>query len=364
MNTLCHAYAEINLGRLVNNYKEICRRVFPARVMCVVKANAYGHGMKRCAAALYAAGANAFAVATAEEAVALREYVGDSDILVLSPSSPSSLRAMLDKGIIQTISSLEYAALLMAEKRGPERLPVHIKIDTGMNRIGFSADEKGVSQIAAIAENPGFDIRGVFSHFACSDEPSSPLTDIQKKRFDEVLEMLRARGIECGTRHISNSAAALSRPDCRYDLVRCGIVLYGQSPSPETPADGFLPVMSFKTSVTHVHMIKKGDKVSYGATFTAKRDMTLATLSVGYADGFIRGYSGATVVIEGKKAPIVGRVCMDQCMADITGIDAGIGSVATLFGDENPLDGLSHRAGTINYESLCIISPRVPRIYL
>lgn len=357
--------AEIDLGVLENNYKRICEYAGDAKVMCIVKADAYAHGALRCAETLYRAGCRFFGVSCINEAVEIRNCVRESDILILGVVPETGVPLLCEKNIIVALASAEEARLLAAAVPNGMQLRVHVKLDTGMNRIGFAANEKGVDEIAEALSCGKFKAEGLFSHLACADEPASPMTKIQFERFMACERALAERGISFECRHICNSAATLLDPEMHLDAVRAGIILYGLDPSPEARASGLGAVMSLKTKITHIHELSPGDTVGYGATFTAQQPMTVATLPIGYYDGFIRAYAnGGKVCFGGRDCPIVGRICMDQCMIDVTGTDAAVGDTVVLFGPEHSVEHLSDAAGTISYESLCLISQRVERVYL
>lgn len=365
MFTHSNAYAEIDLDALRNNYNKISEHAAPARIMAVVKADAYGHGVEQCSRTLYDCGCRFFAVATVNEALQLRELFADCNILILG-NTPclDSADILAEKDIIMALGSLEYAEKLNHRLSGKKKLRCHIKLDTGMNRIGFSCRDEDIEELLSVYKCENLEIEGLFSHFACSDMPASSMTDKQLDSYRKVEKALTDEGHSFKVRHISNSAATLNRKDIGLDYVRCGIILYGLSPSDEVKADDLTPVMSFKTHITHIHRIRKGESVGYGAIFTAEKDMTIATLPIGYADGFIRAYAnGGYMTVRGKKCPIVGRICMDQCMIDITDTDAVTGDMAEVFGDHTSVDVFAQAANTINYECICLLSKRVERVY-
>lgn len=365
MLTYSNAYAEIDLGALADNYKKIAEYAHPAEIIAVVKADAYGHGVERCAHALYNCGCRFFAVATANEALQMRRLFSDCEILILGNTPNVELANILsDNDIIITLGSLEYAKRLEQELSNGRKLRCHIKLDTGMNRIGFSTRDEDFSELASVFDVKGLEIEGLFSHFACADMPESPMTDKQLERYLKTEEKLKALGHSFKARHISNSAATIYRHDACLDYVRCGIILYGLDPSGEAPAKGLKPVMSLKTYITHIHTLRAGESVGYGATFTAENDMKIATIPIGYADGFIRAYAnGGYMTVRGNRCPIVGRICMDQCMIDITGVDAVPGDEVEVFGEHTSVDVFAKAAGTINYECVCLLSRRVDRVY-
>ena len=374
--------ARINLGNLAYNYKQLCGISPSARHICVVKSDAYGHGADECVRKLCREGCDFFAVSCLEEAIevkeTLKEIDSSADVLILGYTFPDYANLLNDYDIIQTCLSLEYAKQLDAgaRKAGCE-VRVHIALDTGMNRIGLCAHSDreislAVEEATKICAMSNLRAEGMFTHFACADDkepdvflPDS-LTRKQYERFMSVKRLLEEKNIKLFC-HVSNSAASVRFPDYAMDGVRFGIMLYGYPPS------GYMtfplkPVMRLETIISHIHPLLCGEKVSYGATYSASTERSIATLPIGYADGFIRKYSGANVGVYTDMgrfdARLVGRICMDQCMIDITGIPAKAGDRVCLFGDnETGLEKLSEKAGTIEYESLCIITSRVIRTY-
>ena len=365
-------YAKINIKYLAGNYNAV-REYAGTELICVSKADSYGHGASLCVPALYKVGARFFAVANIIEALGLRECLrgieesNPSDIIILGATMPSDAGELIEHNLIQTLYSREYARLLAAKIPAGKRLRAHIKLDTGMNRLGFGCGAQDIDDVAAVCADPRFACEGLFSHFACSDEADGrgmTITGAQLERYRSVEKELARRGVTFKNRHVRNSAAALIHPEAPLDLTRAGIVLYGLMPSEElTPTVALRPVMDFCTTVTHVHTVRAGESVSYGATYTAERDVRAATLAVGYADGYIRAYGGASARIRGVDCPIIGRICMDQCVCDVSGVpDAELGDEALLFGEGKPVEQLSRLAGTINYECVCLIGKRIPRI--
>lgn len=371
--------AHISLGNLARNYRAVRALIGEEkRICCVVKADAYGHGAWECVRRLAAEGADFFAVSSVGEAeevrLALSEYGDKIGILILGYTLPSDTDLLIRYHISQNVFSESYAQQLAEALRGyrrtgavppEEKLSVHIKIDTGMNRLGFRPD--AADEILRVCKMPEFSPDGIFSHFAEADEPASPATARQYGRFLSCLDALKERGQTFPLRHISNSAAITNFPETQLDMVRYGIELYGLMPSAHTlpPPAGLHPVMTLETVVSHIHTVHAGEAVGYGGTYVPGHDIRLATLPVGYADGFVRAYGGAEAVICGKRAPIRGRICMDQCMVDVTDIpEAEEGCLAVLFGENAPsADEIAARAGTIGYEVVCIVGKRVPRVY-
>ena len=368
--------AHISLEHLVHNFNTV-RAVTDSRICCVIKADAYGHGAWQCARTLAAAGADYFAVSSIAEAeevrLALADYGDKIGILILGYTLPEDADLLIRYNISQTVFSKEYAAALRNAIRDykldgilPQdaTLNIHIKLDTGMNRLGFSADDTdGMVSLASVRD---FRIEGIFTHFAQADTPASPMTEAQFAAFRNALDVLAARGITPPLRHVCNSAAITNFPGMHLDMVRFGIELYGLAPSADTVLLPVKPVMTLRTVISHIHNVRCGEPIGYGAAYIPDRDIRLATLPVGYADGFIRAYAeGGCVTVRGKEAPICGRICMDQCMVDITDIPgARIGDEVILIGEgAASADEIAARAGTIGYEVLCLIGKRVPRVY-
>lgn len=373
---------EIDISALQHNYRVLSSYVKGRTLpVCVIKADAYGHGADFCASALLAEGCRMFAVSGIEEAMAVRRACGDrypdTKILILGYTPPREVPNLIRYRIIQACFSEEYAGELSTRAVGEcgGKLHVHLKFDTGMNRIGFAAHsqkdmEITTEQVKRVAALPGLSVDGAFSHFARADDDTAEgdaLTVRQAERFLTVTEKVIAAGVPLPMRHICNSAAAVRFPEYHLDGCRLGILIYGIMPSGAVDIP-LKPVLKLKTLVSQVHILHSGESVGYGGTFTADREMTLATLPIGYADGFIRAYSGAKGLIkspDGKvkgTGTVVGRICMDQCMMDVSGLDVRAGDEVTLIGEVGQLDELARLAGTINYECLCLISARVPRI--
>ncbi len=374
--------AEISTEALAYNYKLLTSRTPDCEHICVVKADAYGHVADICVRELLNCGCTFFAVSCIEEAVAVRKICldekKDARVLILGYTDPSFARVLFENDIIQTVLSRENAEKLAFEaERASCRVRVHVAVDTGMNRIGVSACSEtecitAADEIEEIVKLDALLVEGMFTHFARSDEESSVTvtahshTALQGRRFIKVRERLWEKGIKLFA-HACNSAAALRFSHLLFDAVRLGIMLYGVYPSRHVERIGLKPVMKLKTAVVHIHTVPAGETVSYGGTYKAERETSVATLPIGYADGFIRAYTGAAVTVntkDGKKrATVIGRVCMDQCMIDVSGLDVSVGDEVVIFGeDENDLSRLASLAGTIEYECLCLISARVPRI--
>lgn len=367
--------AEINVGALVRNRARILQKLNKddphVTDICVVKADAYGHGVAHCVPALARSGCKFFAVSCVEEARSVRRILIDealdAKILILGYTPPDSADKLAENDLIQCVFSLEYAEALSANATRP--IDVHIKIDTGMNRIGFSADQKGALDAATVYGLDNLRVRGCFTHFSRADEGTpegDAFTRLQYERFAYVIDSLLEFDLDPGFLHVCNSAAAIRFPEFSLDGVRLGIALYGAGGlSPD--GEPLEPVMSLFSKITHIHTLRGGESLGYGGTYTAIGDRTVATLPIGYADGFIRAYSGAWVEVktsEGyKRARIIGRICMDQCMIDVTNLSASVGDSVRIFGGSpDDIKNLAYLAGTIDYECLCTVSARVPRV--
>ena len=374
------AFVEINVGALKHNYKILSKRAPNARKICVVKADAYGHASEICVPALLEEGCDFFAVSCIEEAIAVRKLCRkaqkNADVLILGYTEGSLAPLLSEYDIIQTAVSEEHALSLAHFAEGKNvSVRVHVALDTGMNRIGIEAAtsdecERAIGAVKGLLARKGLKIEGIFTHFARADEDfdstdGGEFTKAQFERFNFVRQGLLRDGIKLFC-HVSNSAATLRLSEYALDGVRVGIALYGVNPSPFVKADT-LPVMTLKTLVTRTNEIMAGETAGYGGAYCARRDGKVATLPIGYADGFIRAFSGFSVTVHTKagdvKAPVVGRVCMDQCIIDISGAEVSVEDAVTVFGsDPEDLSKLAKMASTIEYEVLCLVSARLPRI--
>ena len=367
-------YLEINMDNLTNNYNEIRRIVNPnTKIMAVIKANAYGHGSVELAKMYEKIGVDRLAVSIISEAVELRREGIKIPIQLLNYTPESQLGLVIDNDIIQGIYTYEDAKLLsdLAVKKG-KKAKIHIKIDTGMGRIGFLPNEDSIKEIVKIHELPNLEMEGMFTHFAKADETDKSFTKIQFERFNWVSEKLEENGIELKVKHVSNSAAIIDLPEYNLDLVRPGIILYGYYPSDEVNKNkiNLKPAMTLKAKISNIKTVPEGTGISYGHIYSTSKRSVIATVPIGYADGYSRILSGkADVCINNKRAPIVGRICMDQMMVDITGIDnANIGDEVVLFGYDNEsyprVEELASLLGTINYEFICMMGRRIPRVFI
>ena len=372
-------WAEIDLDNVRHNYRELERLVRrpgkPPGVMCVVKANAYGHGAATLAKTFAGAGCAFLAVSTLDEALELRR-VTDTPLIVLnhivSDYKSESIPRAIANDVSMTVYSEELARALsyFARKIGLAA-KIHIKLDTGMTRAGLNYGES-LPVIERISALPNIKIEGVFTHFAMADEADPSFTAVQFERYISVIGELYKKGIDYGLRHVCNSAAAIRFPDMRLDMIRPGIALYGLYPSDaiDRTLMDLRPAMSVKTRVARVNAVGPGVGVSYGHAFTTARASKLATLPCGYADGFSRALSGkASVLINGRKCPVAGRICMDQCVVDVTDAEGPVaeGDEAVIIGTQSgaqiSADELARQMGTINYEIVTMQSRRVPRFF-
>ena len=371
--TQTRTWTEIDLSNLEHNYRAL-RAMLPqgCRFLGVVKADAYGHGAVQVARRLETLGAEYLAVACLDEALELRQARITTPILILGYTPTERAEALLDNGITQTVYDVEMArALSDAAAAAGKTLKIHVKADTGMSRLGWlcggedqSAAMEAIAQVCAL---PGLEAEGIYTHFANADGDED-YTMLQFTRFLDLLEALKERGITFAIRHCAASAAALKFPCTHLDMVRPGIALYGHYPDPSCEGldgPGLRPVMTLKTRVASVKAVPAGTPVSYGCTYVLDRETKLAALTIGYADGLPRLCSDKLeVLIGGQRAPIVGRICMDMCMADVTGLDVAPGDEVEVFGEHLPIEDVAALAGTIQYELLCAVSPRVHRAYL
>lgn len=367
-------WAEVDLDALKNNVQEM-RRITNsnAQLMAVVKANAYGHGLEQIARTALQNGASWLGVALLQEAIALREKGITAPILILGYTPAEDAAEVINHDVSQTIFTVEDAqTFAAAAHRLGKKAKVHIKIDTGMGRLGFCPQGDTLDKIRSLSQLPDLEIEGIFTHFATADEADKSFAEEQFMRFQQLLKQLAARHIYIKWRHCANSAAVIDLPYTHLDLVRPGIALYGYYPSPEVNHDlvKLIPVMSLKARVAFVKEVAEGCSISYGRKYFTKKKTLIATIPLGYGDGYSRLLSNqGEVLIRGKRAPVVGRVCMDQLMVDVGHIpDIQQGDEVVLLGkqedEEITADELAGKLGTISYEVLCMISERVPRVYL
>jgi len=374
MQWMKRTWAEISLDTLHQNYRAI-RDHIPtgSRFMGVVKADAYGHGAVPISRALTEFGADALSVSNLEEAVQLRKGGIQLPILLLGYTPASHAAELVQWNVTQSVHTLDYARQLSAAVSGTgQRLRVHFKIDTGMARIGFVSyiNEAPLQDAVRAAALPGLEVEGAFTHFSSADSTdpdAQAFTDLQYERFLRSLDYLKDRGLEFPLRHCCNSGAILQYPQYTMDMVRSGIITYGLPVSEDLAGTLPLePVLSLQTVVSQIKEIPAESPIGYSRTYQTGTPHRLATLAIGYADGLPVALSNnATVTIHGKRLPVVGRICMDMCMVDVTDApEVREGDTATVIGGENSCAHLARQLNTIPYEVVCRISKRVPRVYL
>ncbi len=371
------AWAEINLDAIVHNYKEIRRITNPnAKIMAIIKADGYGHGFKKIAEVLSENGIDAFGVATTDEALQIRKAGFTLPVLILGIIPDDELNTVIENEISISVTNLMLAKKISsAASKLHKNARIHIKLDTGMGRIGFVCgddDSMTAEKIIEAAKLPYINVEGVFSHFSKADEADKSYTDLQFERFCRICEILEKNGVKIPFKHICNSAGIIQFPDYHLDMVRSGIITYGLYPSDEVDKSkiSLIPAMTVKTQVTNVKKIHHESLISYGGKYTAKPGDVIATIAIGYADGFSRILSGkAKVIINGHLVNVVGNICMDQCMVDVTGIpDIKIGDEVIIFGSDGnntiTVESVALLLGTINYEVVCSVGKRIPRAYI
>ncbi|WP_326975086.1 alanine racemase [Caproicibacter sp. BJN0012] len=376
---LKRTWAEISLDAVEHNYSEIRKRLCSkTKICCVVKADAYGHGAERLAEVYGRLGADWFAVSNLEEARQLRRAGAKLPVLILGYTPPEAAAELARLNISQALVGGEYAAALSGQAvKAGVTVKVHVSLDTGMSRIGFlyqqpERDAGALNEVERACKFPGIDPEGIFTHFAVADEGEDGrvYTQMQYRNFLDGIGRLEQRGIRFRIRHCANSAAILDYPEMQLDMVRPGVILYGLMPSDRirNPVP-LIPAMQLKSVVSLVKTIPAQTSVSYGRKFTSSEETKVATVPVGYADGYPRVLSqSAEMLVSGRRAKIIGRVCMDQLMLDVTNIPGvRAGDEVTVFGRDGevalPVDELAAQVGTINYELVCGVSKRVPRVY-
>lgn len=365
-------WAEIDLDCIKHNMIEIRKQVGEKIIIAIVKADAYGHGAIDVASVLLENGADKLGVAVITEALELRKSGIEAPILILGYTPLDFTKDLIDQNIEQTVYSLDYAIGLseIALKEG-KQIDIHIAIDTGMGRLGFLLNEESLGDIEKINNLKNINIKGIFTHFSSADETNKEYTMMQLNKFKQFNKSLEERGIEIKEKHLSNSAAILDIEEAYFDAVRPGIIIYGYYPSNEVIKEkiNLKPALTLKSNIVHVKVLPKGEYISYGREFKTERESIIATLPIGYADGYTRAlYKKGKVIINGKSAPIVGRICMDQCMIDITDVGpVKVGDEVILIGEDQGMkfnaDDIAKLLNTINYEVLCLIGKRIPRVY-
>lgn len=379
MNTRYRVWAEVDLDAVRHNVTEIKKCLRPGvKLLGVVKADAYGHGVFEIAKTVLENGADCLAVAFCDEAVELRRHGIEVPILILGNSPEFDIGKIIEYDITAAVSDFDFAKKLSdAAAKKNKCVKIHIKIDTGMSRIGFMADSdenkrKSCHEIMKISELPNLEVEGMFTHFASADETDEKYTHMQYNRFVDMAKILEERGLNIPLKHACNSAGLVKFPEMQLDMVRAGIILYGMYPSTEFDRKliDLVPAMKFKSRITQIKEMDAGSCLSYGMTYTLEEKSRVATVSVGYADGYPRNLSNrAKVLVGGETTGQIGRICMDQCMIDVTKVNnINVGDEVTLFGDTGTsgvsVDDVAQLLGTINYEITCGISRRVPRVYI
>lgn len=366
--------AIVDLDAIASNIKNIRAKVDKnSGIIGIIKADAYGHGSVETAKVLLDNGADWLAVAVVDEGLNLRKNGITAPILLLGYTPELRLNDVINNGFIQTVYSYDTAKKLSdAATALGKKAVIHIKIDTGMGRIGYRVNEESADEIVKISKLPNIDVNGMFTHFSTADEADKAYTLEQYNKFVKMNDMLEERGLHIPVKHAANSAAIMDFDNMMFNMVRPGIILYGAYPSDEVKKENLSlsPAMSIKTHVSYVKDVNEGDSISYGRKYTAPSKRRIATIPVGYADGFIRAYSkGGKVLVRGEYAPIVGRICMDQFMVDVTDIDGvEVNDEVVLMGrqgdKEITADFIASVLDTINYEVFCTLSKRVPRQYI
>lgn len=365
--------AEIDLDAIGYNTAQIRSKLRPeTKLLAVVKADAYGHGAVEASKVCLFNGAQQLAVATCDEGVELRQSSIQVPIIILGNTVEAQLEAVIDNELTQTVFCYDTAKRISdcAHRLGKDAF-VHIKIDTGMGRIGFLPNEASLDVIDSIFKLPGLKITGVFTHFAAADEKNKDFTLEQYKRFRFMTDSIEKRGHRGLIRHCGNSAAILDMPELQLDMVRAGIIIYGMYPSREVSESISLkPAMRLRSCISYVKEVAPNVSIGYGRTYFTDKTTKVATIPVGYADGYSRKCSNrARVIIKGQYAPVIGNVCMDQLMVDVTDIEnVGIGDDVIIMGSDGKLsvsaEELAAIQGTINYEVVCNVGKRVPRVFI
>lgn len=367
-------WAEIDLDNIRYNYRSMRAALKPTqKFLGVVKADAYGHGAVKIAEVLEKEGADYLAVACIDEAVTLRNAGIKLPILILGITDPKYTDVLIENNITQAVGSLENAAKMsgIAAKMG-KTAKIHLKVDSGMGRVGFTchSGHDPLSEMVQAANMPNLDVEGIFTHFAVSDELGDEYTNMQFDAFCSIISRIEeALGRRLAIHHCTNSGAMINYDWAYMDMVRPGIALYGCYPAAEKGNIDLKPVMQVKSRIAQIKDFEEGNTISYGRTYTVKEPRKIAIVPIGYADGLHRVLSGKIeMLVCGKRVKQVGRICMDMCMIDVTDVpEAKVGDIVTVFGRDGdgfiPVEEQAEKAGTISYELLCAVSPRIPRVY-
>jgi alanine racemase len=360
-------WVEVSLSAIENNVRLLAQGT-RAKIMAVLKANAYGHGVIPVSQAVRRAGAAWLGLARVEEALELRYAGYDGPILVLGFTAPGRVRALIEADVSMALwSQKQLSAYAQAASEAGKSAKVHLKVDTGMSRLGISTEE-AVALADNIQQQPGVAFEGVFTHFARADEPDPSTTQEQEAALGEVVEALKQVDLRPPLVHAANSAGALTRPSAHFDMLRAGIAIFGLHPSPDCLLpNSFRPALAWKSQLSQVQVLPKGRGVSYGHEYVTRKKERIGTVPVGYADGF-RRVMGNVVLVGGRRTPVVGRVCMDQISLQLDDVpEAKVGDEVVLIGEQGneriSVEDVAERWGTINYEVVCGLSPRVRRVY-
>ncbi|SHI11965.1 alanine racemase [Clostridium intestinale] len=372
-NSIRPVWAEVDLGRIEHNVKQIKSLCENKKIYGVVKADAYGHGALDIVQVLLKSGVTDLAVALITEALEIIKSGINVPILILGFTPLTFAEDILNNNIEQTVYDLEYAKKLseIAQEKN-KTAKIHIAVDTGMGRIGFLPNEKGMEAVRQISKLPNINIEGIFTHFSTADEADKTYSLEQLAKFNKFVDDLENEGIKINIKHASNSAGIMDLPEAHFNAVRPGIIMYGYYPSNEVIKErlDLKPALTLKTSVVHVKTLPKDMYISYGRKYKTDKERVIATLPIGYADGYTRALSNkGKVIVNGKLASIVGAVCMDQCMIDVTDVGTvNVGDEVILLGEHGNTrfnaDDLAELLDTINYEIICMIGRRVPRVYI
>lgn len=366
-------YMQVNLDAVITNVLNVRKKVGDSiRLMAIVKTDAYGHGAKVISKALGEVGVDYFGVATVEEGIELRRAGIDKPILILGYVYPEEYTDLINNDLMHAVFCYDNAVeLSLKAKEMGKRAKIHIAVDTGMGRIGFIPNDKSVEEIKKINSLDNIVIDGIFTHFACADSSDKTSCNNQKKIYFEFLNKLKKADIEIPVKHMDNSAGIIDYDFDFLDMVRIGIMTYGLYPSNEVKKESFplCPAMEIFSRVSYVKKVPKGFTVGYGSTYTTDKETEIATVSIGYGDGYPRALSNkGRVLINGNYCKIIGRVCMDQLMVDVTDLNVHQGDKVTVVGKDNgkeiTVEELADAAGSFNYEFCCCINMRVPRVFI
>ncbi len=360
--------AIIDLGAISYNVAAIRKKIGSQRgLMAVVKADGYGHGAVEVSRTALRNGADSLAVALPEEGQHLREAGIEAPILVLGLIQPEEAWKVVDSRLDQTVSSIALLEALDEEAgNASTQVNVHVKVETGLGRIGLEPHD-AAPFLRRARSYRNLKVAGLFSHFSAADERDKTFARHQLQLFEQTIREIQHAGIELPQRHMANSAATLDLPESYYDLVRPGLIIYGLYPSTEVSHSiEVKPAMTLKTKVCYLKTVPEGTPISYGRTFVTKKQTRVATLPLGYGDGYKRALANkGEVLIKGRRAPVIGRICMDMCMIDVSDVpDVQAGDEAIVFGQEPTADELAAKIGTINYEVVTTVGKRVPRVYV